>query len=80
MDLFLTVLNGWSVIYLSNNMEVNVYCSKELFILEVEEVLHTPQLPEKMTISHFLLLCCDVEKYMWNIHWNSMYILKLRLK
>ena len=80
MDLFLTVLNGWSVIYLSNNMEVNVYCSKELFILEVEEVLHTRQLPEKMAISHFLLLCCDVEKYMWNIHWNSMYILKLRLK
>ena len=60
-----------------NNMEVNVYCSKELFILEVAGVLHTPLLPEKITGSRFLLLFCDVEKCMWNIHWTSIYILKM---
>ena len=46
-------------------MEVNAYCGKELFILEVAWVLHTPLLPEK--IFRFLLLCCDVEKCMSEI-------------
>ena len=32
-------------------MEVNVYCSKELFISEAAGVLHTPLLPEKMASS-----------------------------
>ena len=41
-------------------MNVNAYCGKELFILEV--VGATPLLPEKMTSFCFLLLCCDVEK------------------
>ena len=43
-------------------MEVNVYCRKELLILEIARVLHTPLLQEKMTTSHFLLLYCVVEK------------------
>ena len=43
-------------------MEVNAYCGKKLFILEVVGVLHTPLLLDKMTSSRFLLLCCDVEK------------------
>ena len=43
-------------------MEVNAYCGKKLFILEVAGVLHMPLLLDKMTTSHFLLLCCDVEK------------------
>ena len=43
-------------------MEVNAYCGKKLFILEVAGVLHTPLLLDKMASSRFLLLCCDVEK------------------
>ena len=43
-------------------MEVNAYCGKELFILEVTGVLHTSLLSNKMANSCFLLLCCDVEK------------------
>ena len=43
-------------------MEVNVYCGKELLILEIAGVLHTPLLQEKMKTSHFLLLCCVVKK------------------
>ena len=59
-------------------MEVNVYCGKKLFILEVARILHTPLLQNKMTSSRFLLLCCDVEKYVvehtldFHIHFETV--------
>lgn len=60
-------------------MEVNVYCGKELFILQVAGVLCL--LPQKMTSSRFLLLCYDVEKRKvehtldFHIHFETVFVI-----